>query len=76
MAKFRRNADAAKESIREFLGGWRGQQAVAGEESYVALEKAIRSLAEFYSKAGPSASLPQDVKNKILDDLNNADAYL
>uniref|UniRef100_K4AD85 Photosystem II D1 processing protein PSB27-H2, chloroplastic n=1 Tax=Setaria italica TaxID=4555 RepID=K4AD85_SETIT len=31
MAKFRRNADAAKESIREFLGGWRGQQAVAAE---------------------------------------------
>ncbi|KAL6894056.1 hypothetical protein ACP4OV_008154 [Aristida adscensionis] len=76
MAKFRRNADAAKESIREFLGGWRGQQAVAGEESYVALEKAIRSLAEFYSKAGPSASLAQDVKNRILDDLNTADAYL
>ncbi|XP_004981792.3 uncharacterized protein LOC101773480 isoform X2 [Setaria italica] len=76
MAKFRRNADAAKESIREFLGGWRGQQAVAAEESYVALEKAIRSLAEFYSKAGPSAPLPQDVKNKILDDLSTADAYL
>ncbi|CAL4919045.1 unnamed protein product [Urochloa decumbens] len=76
MARFRRNADAAKESIREFLGGWRGQQAVVAEESYVALEKAIRSLAEFYSKAGPSAPLPQDVKNKILDDLSTADAYL
>ncbi|TVU45034.1 hypothetical protein EJB05_04503, partial [Eragrostis curvula] len=76
IARFRRNADAAKESIREFLGGWRGQQAVAAEESYVALEKAIRSLAEFYSKAGPSASLPQEVKNKILDDLNTAEAYL
>ncbi|CAN6322616.1 unnamed protein product [Urochloa humidicola] len=76
MARFRRNADAAKESIREFLGGWRGQQGVATEESYVALEKAIRSLAEFYSKAGPSAPLPQDVKNKILDDLSTADAYL
>ncbi|CAN6286836.1 unnamed protein product [Urochloa humidicola] len=76
MARFRRNADAAKESIREFLGGWRGQQGVAAEESYVALEKAIRSLAEFYSKAGPSAPLPQDVKNKILDDLSTADAYL
>ncbi|RLN43186.1 photosystem II D1 precursor processing protein PSB27-H2, chloroplastic-like isoform X1 [Panicum miliaceum] len=76
MAKFRRNADAAKASIREFLGGWRGQQAVAAEDSTVALEKAIRSLAEFYSKAGPSAPLPQDVKNKILDDLSTADAYL
>ncbi|KAM0866136.1 hypothetical protein ACQ4PT_042812 [Festuca glaucescens] len=75
-AKFRRGADSAKVSIREFLGGWRGQQSVAKEESYVALEKAIRSLAEFYSKAGPFASLPGDVKNKILDDLNAAEAYL
>ncbi|KAG8062577.1 hypothetical protein GUJ93_ZPchr0003g17083 [Zizania palustris] len=31
MAKFRRGADAAKASIREFLGGWRGQQVVAAE---------------------------------------------
>uniref|UniRef100_A0ACD6A0K9 Uncharacterized protein n=1 Tax=Avena sativa TaxID=4498 RepID=A0ACD6A0K9_AVESA len=75
-AKFRRGADSAKVSIREFLGGWRGQQAVAKEESYVALEKAIRSLAEFYSKAGPFGSLPGDVKTKILDDLNTAEANL
>uniref|UniRef100_K4AJZ9 Photosystem II D1 processing protein PSB27-H2, chloroplastic n=1 Tax=Setaria italica TaxID=4555 RepID=K4AJZ9_SETIT len=66
MAKFRWNADAAKESIREFLGGWRGQQAAAAE-------KAIGSLAEFYSEAGSSAPLPQDVKNKILNDLSTAD---
>ena len=30
-AKFRRGADSAKVSIREFLGGWRGQPAVAKE---------------------------------------------
>ncbi|RCV40916.1 hypothetical protein SETIT_9G093600v2 [Setaria italica] len=70
MAKFRWNADAAKESIREFLGGWRGQQAAAAE---VPLQKAIGSLAEFYSEAGSSAPLPQDVKNKILNDLSTAD---
>lgn len=75
-ARFRRGADSAKTSIREFLGGWRGQPAVAKEESYVALEKAIKSLAEFYSKAGPFASLPGDIKSKILDDLNAAEAYL
>ncbi|XP_022685372.1 LOW QUALITY PROTEIN: photosystem II D1 precursor processing protein PSB27-H2, chloroplastic [Setaria italica] len=73
MAKFRWNADAAKESIREFLGGWRGQQAAAAEDPYVALQKAIGSLAEFYSEAGSSAPLPQDVKNKILNDLSTAD---
>lgn len=31
MSKFRRTADAAKESIREFLGGWRGQKSVVNE---------------------------------------------
>ncbi|KAK9083845.1 hypothetical protein Scep_030316 [Stephania cephalantha] len=76
ISKFRRNADAAKESIREYLNGWRGQKRVVGEESYIALEKAIRSLASFYSKAGPSAELPQDVKSSILEDLNNAEAFL
>ncbi|XP_078442761.1 photosystem II 11 kDa protein-like protein [Wolffia australiana] len=76
LAKFRRNADAAKESIREFLGSWRGQKAVSSEESYTAIEKAIRSLAGFYAKAGPFASLPDDIKNTILEDLNTADASL
>ncbi|KAK1270693.1 hypothetical protein QJS04_geneDACA013033 [Acorus gramineus] len=76
VAKFRRNADAAKQSIREYLNGWRGQQAVAAEESYVALEKAIRSLANFYSKAGPFATMPDDVKSSILDDLKTAESFL
>lgn len=76
VAKFRRTADAAKESIREYLNGWRGQQAVSAEESYVALERAIRSLANFYSKAGPFATLSEEVKKSILDDLNTADANL
>jgi len=30
-AKFRRSADAAKESIRDYLSNWRGQKTVAGE---------------------------------------------
>ncbi|KAK3040589.1 hypothetical protein RJ639_029035 [Escallonia herrerae] len=72
--KFRRNADAAKESIREYLGGWRGKQTMG--ESYVMIEKAIRSLASFYSKAGPSAPLPDEVKSEILNELNRAEEYL
>ncbi|XP_072989881.1 photosystem II D1 precursor processing protein PSB27-H2, chloroplastic isoform X2 [Typha latifolia] len=76
VARFRRNADAAKESIREYLNGWRGQKAVAAEESYVALERAIRSLANFYSKAGPFASLSDEVKSSILDDLKTAESFL
>lgn len=76
MSKFRRTADAAKESIREYLGGWRGQKSVVNEESYVMLEKAIRSLASFYSKAGPSAPLPEEIKLEILDDLNKAEEAL
>lgn len=31
LAKFRRTADAAKESIREYLSNWQGQQTVAQE---------------------------------------------
>ncbi|XP_031486727.1 photosystem II D1 precursor processing protein PSB27-H2, chloroplastic isoform X1 [Nymphaea colorata] len=76
MAKFRKSADAAKESIREYLGGWQGKESVAKEESYVALEKAIRSLATFYSKAGPFATLPEEIKHQILDELNKAEAFL
>ncbi|KAJ0245021.1 Photosystem II D1 precursor processing protein PSB27-H2 [Hirschfeldia incana] len=75
-AKFRRSADSAKESIRDYLSNWRGQESVAGEESYVELEKVIRALATFYSKAGPSAPLPNEVKAEILDDLNRAEEFL
>ncbi|KAI9195538.1 hypothetical protein LWI28_015859 [Acer negundo] len=76
IAKFRRNADAAKESIRDYLSNWRGQKTVAGEESYVELEKAIRLLASFYSKAGPSAPLPDEIKSEILNGLNTAEESL
>lgn len=31
IAKFRKTADAAKESIREYLSGWRGEQVVKAE---------------------------------------------
>lgn len=37
MAKFRRTADAAKESIREYLNGWRGQKAVVNEVCFSSL---------------------------------------
>ncbi|KAJ7954886.1 Photosystem II D1 processing protein PSB27-H2, chloroplastic [Quillaja saponaria] len=57
-------------------GIWKGQQTVIQEESYVVLEKAIRSLANFYSKAGPSATLPEEVKSEILDDLHIAEEFL
>ncbi|GAB2276855.1 hypothetical protein Dimus_011567 [Dionaea muscipula] len=76
MAKFRRTADAAKESIREYLSNWKGQQTVIREESYVELERAIRSLANFYSKAGPSAQLSNEVKSKVLEDLDTAEKFL
>ncbi|PKA56796.1 hypothetical protein AXF42_Ash002099 [Apostasia shenzhenica] len=76
VAKFRRSADAAKESIREYLNSWRGQKIVVDEKSYAALEKAIRSLASFYSKAGPFAQLSEEVKSCILENLNTADANL
>ncbi|KAL6971545.1 hypothetical protein U1Q18_031226 [Sarracenia purpurea var. burkii] len=76
VSKFRRTADAAKESIREYLISWKGQQTVVNDESYVVLEKAIRALAGFYSKAGPSAPLPGEVKSEILNDLRTAEEFL
>ncbi|KAJ8766353.1 hypothetical protein K2173_022412 [Erythroxylum novogranatense] len=52
-----------------------GQQ-MQQRESYLELEKAIRSLASFYSKAGPSASIPEEVKSEILKDLDTAEEFL
>ncbi|XP_065863305.1 photosystem II D1 precursor processing protein PSB27-H2, chloroplastic [Euphorbia lathyris] len=75
-AKFRRSADAAKVSIKEYLNNWRGQQQVVGEGSYVELEKVIRLLASFYSMAGPSAPLSEEVKTELLNDLNKAEEFL
>lgn len=46
------------------------------QESFVMLVKAIRSLAGFYSMAGPSAPLPEDVKSDILNDLDKAEEFL
>lgn len=46
------------------------------QESYVELERVIRSLASFYSKAGPSAALPEEVKSEILNDLDTAEQFL
>ncbi|XP_059632506.1 photosystem II D1 precursor processing protein PSB27-H2, chloroplastic [Cornus florida] len=76
IAKFRRTAEAAKESIREYLSGWKGQLKVVNEESYVEIEKAIRSLASFYSNAGPSAPLPEGVKSQIINSLDAAEEFL
>ncbi|WOK91581.1 photosystem II D1 precursor processing protein PSB27-H2, chloroplastic isoform X1 [Canna indica] len=76
VSKFRRTADAAKESIRQYLSSWKGQPAVVAEESYAAIEKAIRSLANFYSKAGPFATMTEDVKASILNDLKTAEDFL
>lgn len=44
MAKFRRTADAAKESIREYLGGWRGQKEVINEASFFWFKFTFRNM--------------------------------
>lgn len=44
----RRAADPAKSLVREFLGRWKDNPAVAGEESYVQLTSAIQQLGTFY----------------------------
>ncbi|MCO5551374.1 hypothetical protein L7F22_004876 [Adiantum nelumboides] len=72
----RKSADQAKEAIRDYLQNWRGQKAVESEESYKALEGAIKILGKFYAKQGPRAVLPSDVKSEILTNLEVAGAAL
>ncbi|CAM6088011.1 unnamed protein product [Calypogeia fissa] len=75
-AQFRRNADSAKGAIRDYISSWRGAKLVGAEDSYQALERVLRGLSEFYSKRGPSAVLPEDVRARILEDLQKADDAL
>ncbi|KAG6551193.1 hypothetical protein Mapa_007429 [Marchantia paleacea] len=75
-SEFRRNADSAKEAIRDYVANWRGSKALATEESYQAVEKALRVLGEFYSKKGPRAVLPEDVRTRVLEALQTADDAL
>ncbi|BBN15454.1 hypothetical protein MPTK1_6g19720 [Marchantia polymorpha subsp. ruderalis] len=75
-SEFRRNADSAKEAIRDYVANWRGSKDLSTEESYQALEKALRTLGEFYSKKGPRAVLPEDVRTRVLEALQTADDAL
>lgn len=75
-ADVRRSADSAKEAIRNYLQSWRGQKVIESEDSYKALEGALKVLGKFYAKQGPRAVLPSDVKSQILMDLELADAAL
>ena len=47
IAKFRRTADAAKESIREYLSNWRGQQTVVQEVLLTKLWRLLESTQGF-----------------------------
>ena len=46
------------------------------QESYKAIEVVLREIGAFYSKKGPSAAMPADVKERILASLDQAMAYL
>lgn len=47
-AKFRRTADSAKESIREYLGNWRGKQTVVNEVSFFNEFELVKSTERFH----------------------------
>lgn len=47
-AKFRRTADSAKESIREYLGNWRGKQTVVNEVSFFNEFELVKSTGRFH----------------------------
>ncbi len=46
------------------------------QDSYIALEQALRELGKFYSSKGPQAALPEDIRNRVLENLNKADDSL
>ena len=46
------------------------------QDSYVALEAALRELGAFYSKQGPRAIMPDEVKWRVLGALSRADDAL
>lgn len=75
-SKYRRATESAKEAIREYLGAWKGVSTVTAEESYMELEVALRELSAFYSKGGPRAVMPQNVKDRLLLVLESAQAAL
>lgn len=52
------------------------QQDWCVQDSYLALERAFRVLGQFYTSKGPRAALPEDIRNRVLEDLNKADDSL
>eukprot|EP00897_Mesotaenium_endlicherianum_P003426 jgi/Mesen1/3110/ME000184S02187 len=74
--KFRKAAAAASEAIKAFMGGWRNAPAVSSEESYVALYQALKVLGQFYGQKGPRAVMPENVKERVLAELERAEAAL
>ncbi|KAL4432824.1 hypothetical protein ABPG77_008150 [Micractinium sp. CCAP 211/92] len=72
----RRAADPAKSLVREFLTRWKGNPAVAGEESYAQLTSAIQQLGSFYQANGQRARLTPEVGQAVLDTLDAAEAAL
>ncbi|KAL4458081.1 hypothetical protein ABPG75_012946 [Micractinium tetrahymenae] len=72
----RRAADPAKSLVREFLTRWKGNPAVAGEESYAQLTSAIQQLGAFYQANGQRTRLTPEAGQAVLDTLDAAEAAL
>eukprot|EP00238_Polyblepharides_amylifera_P008779 CAMPEP_0196578858 /NCGR_PEP_ID=MMETSP1081-20130531/11564_1 /TAXON_ID=36882 /ORGANISM="Pyramimonas amylifera, Strain CCMP720" /LENGTH=120 /DNA_ID=CAMNT_0041898231 /DNA_START=426 /DNA_END=788 /DNA_ORIENTATION=+ len=70
--KVRAKADVAKDKIQKFITTWRGNAEVKNEASYESITDAILTLGQFYQKNGQRKRLPQDVLDKVLDDLDAA----
>ena len=60
-------------SLRVFLSSTLRFGSFVLQDSYIALERAFRELGKFYSSKGPQAALPEDIRNRVLEDLNKAD---
>lgn len=75
-AEVRRKADPAKELVREFVGKWQDNPAVAGDPSHDEMRGVLSELGRFYQSAGPRSRLSAEVKGRVLQRLAAVEAAL
>ena len=75
-AEVRKARDPAKALIKDYLGNYGRNPAVAGSPSYKDLSGALADLGKFYAKNGQRTPLPVDVRDSILAQIAAAEEEL
>eukprot|EP00887_Chlorella_sp_A99_P001535 scaffold8.g1535.t1 len=74
--EIRKAAEPAQDLVRAVMSRWRGQPAVAADESFRQLTAGIAELGEFYRRKGARARMSEEVGNSILAKLAAAEEAL